>query len=153
MRPTRTLVAAPLLALAVLPAGAAARPAGPLAGEPTVELQETAVGPVLANASTGLTLFRFTKDRKNKDVCMTISGCTGVWPPLTVSGTPVAGPGVDQSLLGTITLPGGAMQVTYKGRPLYGYVGESKPGEVSYVGAFEFGGIWYADNAKGRPVR
>jgi predicted lipoprotein with Yx(FWY)xxD motif len=118
----------------------------------TVQLRETSLGKILVNSS-GLTLFEFTKDKKNKDECVTISGCAGVWPALEVSGTPSAGEGVDAKLLGTITLPGGAHQVTYDHHPLYGYVGESNPGETSYVGAKEFGGTWYALSAKAKKVK
>lgn len=118
----------------------------------TVELRETALGKVLVN-SAGFTVFEFTKDKKNKDACVTISGCTEVWPPLEVTGTPTAGTGVNGKMLKTIKLPSGASQVTYDGRPLYLYVGDSGPGETSYVGAKEFGGTWYALNAKGKKVK
>ncbi len=40
------------------------------------------------------------------------------WPGLTTDGTPVAGTGVTQSLLGTVTRSFGT-QVTYAGHPLY----------------------------------
>jgi predicted lipoprotein with Yx(FWY)xxD motif len=50
------------------------------------------------------------------------SGCQGLcavyWPPLLTSGTPAAGPGVDQHALGFIVRPDGSHQVTYNGRPL-----------------------------------
>jgi predicted lipoprotein with Yx(FWY)xxD motif len=118
----------------------------------TLELRETGLGKILTNAS-GFTVFEFTKDKKKRDVCMTISGCTETWPPLIVSGSPVAGSGVSQSLLGTTKLTGGEEQVTYAGRPVYLYRGDSGPEETSYVGVKEFGGTWYALNAKGKAVK
>jgi len=118
----------------------------------TVELRETKLGEILVNAS-GFTLFEFTKDHKNMDDCVNITGCTGVWPPLEVTGTPTAGPGLIASKLSTITLPGGASQVTYAGHPLYMYSHDKGPGETSYVGASEFGGKWFALNAKGKKVK
>lgn len=119
----------------------------------TVQLRETSLGKILVNSSE-FTLFEFTKDKKNKDECVAISGCTGVWPALVVNGSPSAGAGVNAKLLGRITLPGGAHQVTYDGHPLYGYVGaETAPGETSYVGAKEFGGSWYALSAKAKKVK
>ncbi len=118
----------------------------------TLELRETGVGMIVVN-SEGFTLFQFTKDKKNKDECVGISGCTGTWPPLEVSGTPTAGTGVNAKLLGTIKLSTGGTQVTYAGHPLYGYVGDTKAGETAYVGVKEFGGTWYAISAKGKKVK
>ena len=44
---------------------------------------------------------------------------TAVWPAITTTGKPVAGPGVNPALLGTVTRSGVGTQVTYNGRPLY----------------------------------
>jgi predicted lipoprotein with Yx(FWY)xxD motif len=41
------------------------------------------------------------------------------WPALTTTGAPVAGPGVNGRLLGTLYRPGIGRQVTYGGHPLY----------------------------------
>lgn len=81
-----------------------------------------------------------------------IKGCKSVWPALTTSGKPIAGPGVNKSLLGTITIKGGKHQVTYAGHALFNYSFGSK-GSTSYVGAKEFGGFWYAVNAAGKAVK
>lgn len=117
-----------------------------------VQVRHTSIGGVLANGG-GFTLYTFTLDGRSRDRCVTVSGCTGVWPVLKTSGSPVAGSGVRRSLLGTSKLPGGARQVTYAGHPLYTYVGDSGPGETGYVGVHQFGGAWYAINAAGRIVR
>jgi predicted lipoprotein with Yx(FWY)xxD motif len=46
--------------------------------------------------------------------------CAAVpWPPVLTSGQPAAGPGIDQQDVGTIVRPDGALQLTYKGKPLY----------------------------------
>jgi predicted lipoprotein with Yx(FWY)xxD motif len=60
---------------------------------------------------------------------------------------------VQASKLSSITLPGGAKQVTYMGHALYLYSGDEGPGETSYIGAREFGGSWYALTGAGRAVR
>jgi hypothetical protein len=70
---------------------------------------------------------------------------------LPVAGKPSAGPGVKASLLSSIALPGGVDQVTYAGHPLYIYA--AAPTLTSYVGAKQFGGKWYAINAKGHAVK
>jgi hypothetical protein len=66
-------------------------------------------------------------------------------------GKPSAGAGVRASVLSTIHLPGGVNQVTYTGHPLYVY--GAAPTATSYVGTKEFGGRWYAINAKGHAVK
>ena len=133
---------------AALPAGLA----GASPGHATLKLRKTSVGTILVNGS-GFTLYAFTKDSRNKDVCMSISSCTGVWPVLRTGGKPVADPGVKASLIGTITVKGGAKQVTYAGHPLYTYSGDSSPGETFYVNASQFGGNWPALNAAGHEVK
>jgi predicted lipoprotein with Yx(FWY)xxD motif len=117
-----------------------------------VQLRHTNLGKVLVDAS-GFTLYRFTKDANNKDMCVKISGCLAIWPALKTTGNPTAGPGVRASLLSTIRLPGGARQVTYAGHPLYLYASSSEPAETFYVGAKQFGGTWYALNAAGSTVK
>ncbi len=153
MKPTRVVLAGVLVAALSWAAMAnASPPIGHSAQAATIELRETRLGKILTN-SAGFTLFEFTKDKKKKDNCVAISGCDEVWPPLTVTGTPTAGAGLKAKKLSTITLPSGAHQVTYAGHPLYLYVGDKGPEETSYVGALEFGGYWYALNAKGKPVK
>jgi predicted lipoprotein with Yx(FWY)xxD motif len=116
----------------------------------TVELRKTKLGKILVN-SAGSILYEFTKDGKKKDTCVKISGCSGIWVALPVQGKPSAGPGVKASLLSSIALPGGVDQVTYAGHPLYIYA--TAPTLTSYVGAKQFGGKWYAINAKGHAVK
>jgi predicted lipoprotein with Yx(FWY)xxD motif len=130
------------------------------AGRPTAEtsraakigVRHTSIGTILVSSS-GRTLYQFTKDRPRSNSCVKIKECSEIWPSLTTSGKPTAGPGVKASLLSTITLHGGAKQVTYAGHPLYLYSGDSGPGETAYVGEREFGGTWYAINASGHTVK
>jgi predicted lipoprotein with Yx(FWY)xxD motif len=117
-----------------------------------LELRHTRLGGIVTNRR-GLTVYAFTRDTRNHDSCITISGCNSVWPLLTTHGRPRVGPGLRRSLLGTIKLPSGAHQVTYGGHPLYTYIADSGPGDTSYVGASQFGGRWYALNAAGRFVK
>jgi predicted lipoprotein with Yx(FWY)xxD motif len=49
------------------------------------------------------------------------------WPALTTSATPVAGPGVDAKLLGTVFRRGIGRQITYAGHPLYLFDPSSQP--------------------------
>src|ERR1700722_6460141 len=49
------------------------------------------------------------------------------WPALTTSATPVAGPGVNPKLLGTVVRGGIGRQITYAGHPLYLFDPSSQP--------------------------
>ncbi len=117
-----------------------------------IDLRKTQLGKLLVN-SKGRTLYTFTKDTRNKDVCMKIKFCTSTWPPVTTKGKPVAGPGIQKSELGTIKLPKGKLQVTYFGHPLYTYSGDTGPGQTDYVGFPMFGGKWFGETAAGKPVK
>ena len=139
-----------LAALALMVFVMAMSPSVAPASTVQVKLSSTNLGKILT--FSGFTLYRFTRDTKNNDVCVKISGCAMVWTPLITSGTPTAGAGVKSSLLSTIGIRGGRRQVVYAGRPLYRYVFDNR-GATSYVGASQFGGNWYALNASGGVVR
>ncbi len=136
-----TAVALALVLMHVPNAGAKSRP--------TVKLAQTSLGKILVNGS-GRTLYAFSRDGRNTDKCLQVSGCTAVWPMLTSAKKPTAGPGVNAALLGTIKLPHRSVrQVTYAGHPLYAYTGDSSPAATDYVGFPQFGGTWLAVTAAG----
>jgi predicted lipoprotein with Yx(FWY)xxD motif len=122
-------------------------PDGRSSSAATVQLRHSGLGNILVSSS-GRTLYEFTRDHANKNSCVSIRGCSEIWPSLRASGRPTAGSGVRASLLST---SGG--QVTYAGHPLYLYSGDSGPGKTSYVGVKQFGGTWYALNASGGAVK
>ena len=144
------------LAVAVSAAGAAGAqgiaPTADTARIAKVQLHNTSSGKILVNAS-GLTLYMFSHDTRNKDTCVKVSGCSAVWPAMTTSGKPRAGAGVKASKLSTITLPGGAKQVTYYGHPLYLFGGDLTVADPSYLGTPEFGGTWDGLTASGHEVK
>ncbi len=122
------------------------------AAKPTVKIVKTAVGPLLANRS-GYTVYMFVRDKPRKDVCRKIKNCEKDWPAVTTTGKPVAGPGVKKSLLGSIPYKGKLREVTYKGHPLHTYRFDTSKGSVINIGNRQFGGAWYALNAKGGVVK
>ena len=142
-----------IAAAAILPAGIseAAGRAHEARGT-KLQLRHTALGNILGNGE-GLTVYAFTRDTRNRDRCVTISGCTGIWPLVTTNGKPRLGAGVRRSLVGAIRPAGGPRQVTYAGHPLYTYIGSSGPGDTSYVGLSQFGGRWLALSATGHTVK
>src|SRR5207248_10216056 len=103
--------------------------------------------------SKGFTLYIYSRDSRNKDRCIKVTGCLSAWPILSAKGKPTAGAGVKQSLPGTIKLSNGKRQVTYNGWPLYTYIGDTTRGATSYIGVFNTGGTWFAINASGRKVK
>jgi predicted lipoprotein with Yx(FWY)xxD motif len=85
-----------------------------------------------------------------------------LWPPLLTNGTPIAGPGVNPRLLGTVTrsdvLTGQSVQqVTYAGLPLYRFFLDETPGETEGANLFDPvtspTGVWYlVEPSRGRPA-
>jgi predicted lipoprotein with Yx(FWY)xxD motif len=109
-------------------------------------------GNILANAK-GFTLYAYSKDTPGHQQCQNVSKCTMLWPPVITKGKPVAATGVRQSLLGTIKLKNGKLQVTYNGHPLYTYIADGGPHQTFYVGKFQAGGTWPAVNGAGKLVK
>jgi predicted lipoprotein with Yx(FWY)xxD motif len=126
---------------------AAATEAPAVAGSATVNLGENeTLGSFLVD-DKGMTLYLFTKDTPNTTVCY--DKCAVAWPPLLTNGEPVAGEGVDASLLGTTNRTDGTVQVTYNGWPLYYYEKDKAPGDVT---GQDVGGVWYVVSAEGEQV-
>ena len=115
---------------------------------PTLQLRQTGVGTILVN-SRGYTLYTFSRDSRNRDVCVKLSGCLYVWPALA-SAHPTAGRGVNRRLIGTITVPGVGKQVTYAGHPLYTYIGDDGPGQANGNDLDLNGGLWYEMRVTGQ---
>jgi predicted lipoprotein with Yx(FWY)xxD motif len=107
------------------------------------------LGTILVNQA-GLTLYTYTSDSKNMTTCT--GACAAEWPPLTLpAGTSkaTAGPGVTGSKLGTFTRPGGAVQVTFDGMPLYRFSSDTMPGQADGQGVE---GKWFVVSATGAPA-
>jgi predicted lipoprotein with Yx(FWY)xxD motif len=68
-------------------------------------------------------------------------------------GKPRAGAGADAGLLGTTKRRGGRRQVTYNGHPLYYYVTDTKPGQITCQDVTEFGGTWLVVDPQGNAVQ
>lgn len=106
-------------------------------------------GTILVNAS-GMTLYMLTGDSPTTSICT--GACPPIWPPLSTTGTPKAGSGINAHLLGTITRTDGTRQVTYNGHPLYTFSKDTAAGQVNGEGINHFGGIWYVLTTSGQPV-
>jgi predicted lipoprotein with Yx(FWY)xxD motif len=142
---TRALAALALLAALAAPAAMAS--GGSAA---SVSVRSSPYGPILFDGR-GKALYVFTKDTRGRSLCS--GACAAAWPPFVVRGTVTAGKGAKARLLGTIRRADGSRQVTYAGRPLYFYVGDTKPGEVRCQNVLEYGGLWLVVRGSGRPVK
>jgi predicted lipoprotein with Yx(FWY)xxD motif len=100
--------------------------------------------------SDGRTLYLFQADLHGTSACS--GACAAAWPPDIVTGTPRAGSGVSQALLGTITRPDGTMQVTYDGHPLYYFTADAAAGTARGQGVKAFGAEWYVIGASGSKI-
>ena len=73
----------------------------------------------------GRTLYSLSAETNGRFICT--GSCLSTWRPLVV---PAAVKPTGPVKLGTIKRPDKRTQVTYKGRPLYTFAGDTKPGEV-----------------------
>ncbi len=157
-RPITFLVSAaviPLAALAIAACGGggsaatAATPKSASGASATVGVANSSLGSILVN-STGRTLDLFKADSGTSSACA--GACATAWPPLLAAGKPTAGTGLTTSKIGTITRSGGNEQVTYNGHPLYLYVGDKKPGDVTGQGVTAFGAAWFTLSPTGNQI-
>jgi predicted lipoprotein with Yx(FWY)xxD motif len=113
-----------------------------------VQAIDSRFGRVLADGR-GEAFYSFGRDPRGRSRCY--GECARVWPPVLTTGRPRAGSGSEAGLLGTSRRRDGKLQVTYDGRPLYYYVGDS-PGRILCQDVSEFGGVWLVVAPDGVPV-
>jgi predicted lipoprotein with Yx(FWY)xxD motif len=130
-----SVAALALLGVAVVSAGGSPVAAADVGA--TLKTARVGSVDVLTNAD-GVTLYWFAPDTSTSSKCF--GSCATYWPP--VSGSPAAGPGVTGKL-GTIKRPGGGLQATYNGHPLYTYIGDRGPGQANGNDLDLNGGFWY----------
>ena len=114
-----------------------------------VKVMRTRYGRMLFDGK-GRALYLFTRESDAKSRCY--GACAAAWPPFLARGKPRARSGVQRSLLGRTTRRNGRRQVTYKGHPLYYYVTDRRPGQVTCQNVAEFGGTWLVVAPSGDPI-
>jgi predicted lipoprotein with Yx(FWY)xxD motif len=109
---------------------------------------------------SGLTLYLFTADTSATPSCYDDATyhCAVLWPPYRSSETPVAGPGLNASLLTTVNRSDGDPQVMYNRHPLYTDAGSAqwqlKPDvKLGQIRGQGFLGIWYVVSPTGRAIK
>jgi predicted lipoprotein with Yx(FWY)xxD motif len=109
---------------------------------PSVQVRYDAqLGHVLTDAA-GMTLYVYGNDEPGVSNC--VDACATNWPPVIVATeavltSPLAIPGE----FGTTARADGALQLTYGGWPLYGWVRDAAPGETTGQAV---GGVWWVAN-------
>lgn len=83
--------------------------------------------------NAGMTLYTFDKDAGGKSACN--GPCAGNWPPLMAGGDAKA-----SGEWSIITRDDGSKQWAYKGKPLYLWSKDQKPGDMTGDG---FNGVWH----------
>jgi predicted lipoprotein with Yx(FWY)xxD motif len=100
--------------------------------------KNSALGKTVLTTTKGRTLYSLSVEKNGKFICTGF--CLSVWHPLTVpAGVRPTGP----VKLGTVERPEGGTQVTYKGRPLYRFGGDTKTGQANGEGIKDVG-TWHA---------
>lgn len=112
-------------------------------------VENSSLGQILVDGS-GRTLYLFEADMTASSSCY--NACVGVWPAAVTAGSPVAGQGVNASLLGTTKRKDGALELVYNGHPLYYFTGDKKSGDVTGQGLNSFGAAWYLVSPSGAKV-
>lgn len=157
----------PLCALGMLLASACssstgANPATPASSTTTAAMSAAAsAGPVgimtaqnplgtILTDDHGRAVYLFVADKGTTSTC---SGpCAKEWPPLTTTGAPVAGAGVNAAMLSTTARADGTTQLTYNGHPLYYYDDDKGPGTTKGQGETSYGANWYVLNPAGAKI-
>ena len=94
---------------------------------------DSAKGKVLTDTK-GMTLYTFDKDAGGKSACN--GPCATNWPPLKAAASDKAEGGYT-----VIKRDDGAMQWAYKGKPLYTWAKDTKPGDITGDGFLN--GAWH----------
>jgi predicted lipoprotein with Yx(FWY)xxD motif len=144
----RTLLGMTAVALALLALAPAAMSRESVA--PTLTVKSSSFGRVLFDGR-GYVLYAFTRDKNGRSACY--GACAKAWPVYYAKAMLRAGTGIKRSLIGTTKRRDGRRQITYAGRPLYYYVGDTKAGQIRCQNVVEFGGTWLIVRPSGKLVR
>jgi len=102
------------------------------------EAQNSSLGKTVLTANNGLTLYSLSVEKHGNFICK--GSCLKDWFPLVVAaGVRPTGP----VALGTVKRPDGRRQVTFEGRPLYTFDGDSRKGQTNGEGIKDVG-TWHA---------
>jgi predicted lipoprotein with Yx(FWY)xxD motif len=119
------------------------------AGAIAISTTKGADGTYLTGAS-GRAVYLWDADTGDMSTCS--GACAKAWPPVITKSAPTASGGAQASDLGTTRRSDGLEQVTYKGHPLYYFVGDTHSGDVTGQGSNNFGAKWWLVNESGSAI-
>jgi predicted lipoprotein with Yx(FWY)xxD motif len=131
------------------PAGGQAQQSRKRRRTTTLKARNTQFGRILVDGK-GRALYLFTREPSTRSRCY--GQCAVAWPPFYARGKLRAGSGLDSDKLRSSRRRDGRRIVTYNGHPLYYYVSDTKPGQVTCHNVVEFGGTWLVVNPAGNAV-
>jgi predicted lipoprotein with Yx(FWY)xxD motif len=97
---------------------------------------------------SGKSVYLLSTDPAGGSKCS--GSCAKTWIPVTVSGSPSGGSGVDSSKLSSFKRSDGTTQVLYDKHALYTFTGQ---GATSGEGQASFGGVWYLVSPSGSAIK
>jgi predicted lipoprotein with Yx(FWY)xxD motif len=107
---------------------------------PVMTAKNASLGTTVLVNQRGLTLYSLSAERNGRFICTNMA-CLNLWHPLLAPSGGLQGDPVGS--LATVKRPGGGMQVTYRGLPLYTFANDAKPGSAAGNG-FKDVGTWLA---------
>jgi predicted lipoprotein with Yx(FWY)xxD motif len=107
-------------------------------------------GQTYLTGASGRAIYLWVADKGDTSSCS--GACAQAWPPVTTTGKPTAGSGVTASDLGTTKRSDGTEEVTYKGHPLYYFVGDKSAGQTTGQGSDSFGAKWWLVATSGSAI-
>jgi len=113
----------------------------------TLMTASSAYGPILETGS-GIAVYYFTSDPGSTSHCS--GACLRHWLPLILKGKLRIAAGLSASLVGHIVRPGGAVQLSYDGHPLYTSSRDHARGQLNGQDVRAFGGTWFVVPANGK---
>ena len=131
---------------AIIAIAALSSASGSTSGATTVK-RGHALGTTVVVNRAGRTLYSLSAETNGRFICT--GSCVSTWHPLLVhrgqrpTGVPA---------LSTIRRATGQTQVTYKGKPLYTFAGDQKPGDAKGEG-FKDVGVWHAAALRGSATK
>lgn len=147
--PQRTLIFAAVITIAVAAVvaagitavgGSSQRPA-----DLALRVVNTSSGRMVVTGS-GQAAYIYLPDQTHPSVTTCTGDCANDWPPIVISGRVPTVAGIRKSLIGLVTRPDGARQVTLNGYPLYRYAADHRAGDIR---GESVGDTWFAIDPTG----
>jgi predicted lipoprotein with Yx(FWY)xxD motif len=97
-----------------------------------VESSKLPDGTLMFTDIRGMTLYTYLKDTPQQSNCN--DGCAAQWPPVVATGAPPS------DAWTVVTRTDGSKQWAYRGKPLYGWIKDARPGDLTGEGVAN--GAW-----------